>query len=100
MRIISKRSSEIASSSVNNSKVNTDQESSVNDEDISDIDDESVSTDGLEIDITESPKHEEDIDIEDKRVLENIEEEIERQLDEKAAKSNLSATNVKNILKV
>lgn len=58
------------------------------------------SSDGMEIVITESPKKKKEIDIEDKRVLDNIEEEIEKQLDEKAAKSNLTATNVKNILKV
>jgi len=33
-------------------------------------------------------------------VFSNMEEEIERQLDAKAAKSNLTVTNVKNILKV
>lgn len=58
------------------------------------------SSDGLEIDISESPKRKEKINVEDKYVLENIEEEIERQYDEKAAKSNLSAINVKNILRV
>lgn len=64
-----------------------------------DLSDPENSSDGMEIVITESPKKPKTIDIEDKRVLENIEEEIEKQLDEKATKSNLTATNVKNILK-
>ena len=37
--------------------------------------------------------------IQDVSVLNEMEEEIERQLDAKAAKTNLTATNVKNILK-
>lgn len=62
-------------------------------------DSESSSSDGMEIVITDSPKRKKQINLEDKKVLENIEEEIDKQLDEKAAKSNLTATNVKNILK-
>lgn len=62
--------------------------------------DDEASSDGLEIDLSENPTKQEEIDIEDKRVLENIEEEIERQYDKKAAQSNLSAINVKNILRV
>lgn len=57
------------------------------------------SSDEMEIVITDSPKRKTEINSEDKKVLENIEEEIDKQLDEKAAKSNLTATNVKNILK-
>jgi hypothetical protein len=33
-------------------------------------------------------------------ILNSVEEEIEKQLDAKAAKSNLTVANVKNILKV
>jgi hypothetical protein len=33
-------------------------------------------------------------------ILSSVEEEIEKQLDAKAAKSNLTVANVKNILKV
>lgn len=64
-----------------------------------DMTDSENSSDGMEIVITESPSKKKEIDIEDKLVIENIEEEIEKQLDEKAAKSNLTATNVKTILK-
>lgn len=66
---------------------------------IDDYSDTEDSSDGMEIVITDSPKRKKEIDLEDKMVLENIEEEIDKQLDEKAAKSNLTATNVKNILK-
>lgn len=57
------------------------------------------SSDDMEIVITDSPNKNKQIGIEDKLVIENIEEEIEKQLDEKAAKSNLTAKNVKTILK-
>lgn len=66
-------------------------------DDLTDSDD---SSDGMQIVISDSPKKQNKaISVEDKRVLDNLEEEIEKQLDEKAAKSNLTATNVKNILK-
>ncbi|XP_020294217.1 uncharacterized protein LOC109859914, partial [Pseudomyrmex gracilis] len=58
----------------------------------------------LKIDISEvdnyepSSKHKREA-VEEASVLNEMEEEIERQLDAKAAKTNLTATNVKNILK-
>ncbi|XP_012217162.1 uncharacterized protein mute isoform X2 [Linepithema humile] len=58
----------------------------------------------LQIDISEvdnydlSSKHKREA-IDEASVLNEMEEEIERQLDAKAAKTNLTATNVKNILK-
>ncbi|KAL6259235.1 hypothetical protein P5V15_009154 [Pogonomyrmex californicus] len=58
----------------------------------------------LQIDISEvdnyepSSKHKREA-VEEASVLNEMEEEIERQLDAKAAKTNLTATNVKNILK-
>lgn len=58
----------------------------------------------LQIDISEvdnyepSSKHKREA-IEEASVLNEMEEEIERQLDAKAAKTNLTPTNVKNILK-
>lgn len=58
----------------------------------------------LQIDISEvdnnepSSKHKRET-VEETSVLNEMEEEIERQLDAKAAKTNLTATNVKNILK-
>lgn len=58
----------------------------------------------LQIDISEvdnyepSCKHKREA-VEEASVLNEMEEEIERQLDAKAAKTNLTATNVKNILK-
>lgn len=58
----------------------------------------------LQIDISEvdnyepSSKHKREA-VEEASVLNKMEEEIERQLDAKAAKNNLTATNVKNILK-
>lgn len=58
----------------------------------------------LQIDISEvddyepSSKHKRET-VEETSVLNAVEEEIERQLDAKAAKTNLTATNVKNILK-
>ncbi|XP_014484271.1 PREDICTED: uncharacterized protein LOC106749390 isoform X2 [Dinoponera quadriceps] len=58
----------------------------------------------LQIDISEvddnepSSKHKRET-VEEISVLNEMEEEIERQLDAKAAKTNLTATNVKNILK-
>ncbi|XP_018407103.1 PREDICTED: uncharacterized protein LOC108783115 [Cyphomyrmex costatus] len=58
----------------------------------------------LQIDISEvdnyepSSKHKRET-VEEASVLNEMEEEIERQLDAKAAKTNLTATNVKNILK-
>ncbi|XP_029163698.1 uncharacterized protein LOC114935123 [Nylanderia fulva] len=75
--------------------------------DFNDVDSEN-STDSenadLQIDISEvdnyepSSKHKREA-IEEASVLNKMEEEIERQLDAKAAKINLTATNVKNILK-
>ncbi|XP_070151329.1 uncharacterized protein Mute isoform X1 [Polyergus mexicanus] len=75
--------------------------------DFNDVDNEN-STDSenadLQIDISEvdnyepSSKHKREA-IEEASVLNKMEEEIERQLDAKAAKTNLTATNVKNILK-
>ncbi|EZA48975.1 GON-4-like protein [Ooceraea biroi] len=58
----------------------------------------------LQIDISEvdnyepSSKHRREA-VDEASVLNEMEEEIERQLDAKAAKTNLTATNVKNILK-
>ncbi|XP_036147187.1 uncharacterized protein LOC105834196 isoform X3 [Monomorium pharaonis] len=58
----------------------------------------------LQIDISEvdnyepSSKHKRET-VEEASVLNEMEEEIERQLDAEAAKTNLTATNVKNILK-
>lgn len=77
--------------------------------DFNDVDSEN-STDSenadLQIDISEvdnyepSSKHKrEAIEEAEASVLYKMEEEIERQLDAKAAKTNLTATNVKNILK-
>lgn len=75
--------------------------------DFTDVDSEN-STDSenadLQIDISEvdnyepSSKHKREA-IDEASVLNKMEEEIERQLDAKAAKTNLTATNVKNILK-
>lgn len=75
--------------------------------DFNDVDSEN-STDSenadLQIDISEvdnyepSSKHKREA-IEEASVLNKMEEEIERQLDAKAAKTNLTAINVKNILK-
>lgn len=62
-------------------------------------------TPDLQIDISEvdnyepSSKHKRDAVEETCSVINEMEEEIERQLDAKAAKINLTATNVKNILK-
>ncbi|XP_076652630.1 gon-4 like protein muscle wasted isoform X2 [Halictus rubicundus] len=53
-----------------------------------------------EIDNSELPnKHKRDAIEETSSVINEMEEEIERQLDAKAAKTNLTATNVKNIIK-
>lgn len=58
----------------------------------------------LQIDISEvdnyepSSKHKREA-VEETSMINEMEEEIERQLDAKAAKINLTATNVKNILK-
>ncbi|XP_076630672.1 gon-4 like protein muscle wasted isoform X2 [Colletes latitarsis] len=53
-----------------------------------------------EIDNCEPPiKHKRDAIEETSSIINEMEEEIERQLDAKAAKTNLTATNVKNILK-
>lgn len=75
--------------------------------DFSDVNSEN-STDSenadLQIDISEvdnyepSSKHKREA-VEEASMLNEMEEEIERQLDAKAAKTNLTATNVKNILK-
>ncbi|XP_029038118.1 uncharacterized protein LOC114873691 [Osmia bicornis bicornis] len=62
-------------------------------------------TPDLQIDVSEvdnyepSSKHKRDAVEETCSVINEMEEEIERQLDAKAAKINLTATNVKNILK-
>lgn len=60
-----------------------------------------TSDDGLKIDF--SPKKKKPklvtIDSQEKQVIDTIEQQMERNLDEKASKSNLTATNVKNILK-
>lgn len=75
--------------------------------DFNDVDSEN-STDSenadLQIDISEVDNYEPSSKrkreaIEEASVLNKMEEEIERQLDAKAAKTNLTATNVKNILK-
>lgn len=60
-------------------------------------------TEGLQIDEIDSLKNPEQMKtqviVESPTFINEMEEEIERQLDAKAAKSNLTATNVKNILK-
>lgn len=65
-------------------------------------------TNDLEIDVSEVDDNYDSNNIRSKRVtciadafdgLDKMEEEIERQLDAKAAKTNLTATNVKNILR-
>lgn len=64
-------------------------------------------TAGLQIDVAEvdnfnntnTTKLRRQVTVDDTSFLNEMEEEIERQLDAKAAKSNLTATNVKNILK-
>lgn len=52
-----------------------------------------------EVDDYEPAKKRTRIEIDDASAINEMEEEIERQLDAKAAKTNLTATNVKNILK-
>lgn len=74
---------------------------------ISDASSDSDATDGLQIDVAEvddfsntnTTKLRRQATVNDTSFLNEMEEEIERQLDAKAAKSNLTATNVKNILK-
>ena len=71
---------------------------SVDDDTSSDLD-----TAGLQIDVSEVESFNDNEKIrrsvDDTSFLNEMEEEIERQLDAKAAKTNLTATNVKNILK-
>lgn len=52
-----------------------------------------------EIDNDDPPTKHKRESVKETSVLNEMEEEIERQLDAKAAKTNLTATNVKNILK-
>jgi hypothetical protein len=61
-------------------------------------------TTGLQIDVSEVDSFKDNNklrrqSIDDTSFLNKMEEEIERQLDAKASKTNLTATNVKNILK-
>ncbi|XP_015112073.1 GON-4-like protein isoform X2 [Diachasma alloeum] len=75
--------------------------------DVDGIDSESTTdseTPGLQIDVSEVINYQKTrkrkyIEIEETSAIDEMEEEIERQLDAKAAKTNLTATNVKNILK-
>ncbi|XP_053597037.1 uncharacterized protein LOC103572896 isoform X2 [Microplitis demolitor] len=55
--------------------------------------------DVAEVDDDENPSKRRRLEINDMLVLDEVEEELERQLDAKAAKTNLTATNVKNIIK-
>ncbi|KZC04254.1 GON-4-like protein [Dufourea novaeangliae] len=72
----------------------------VNNNDSSDSENADLQIDISEIDNYEPPsKHKRDAIEETSSVINEMEEEIERQLDAKAAKTNLTATNVKNILK-
>lgn len=74
---------------------------------VSDAASDSDTADGLQIDVAEvddfnntnATKLRRQVTVDDTSFLNEMEEEIERQLDAKAAKSNLTATNVKNILK-
>ncbi|XP_076751273.1 gon-4 like protein muscle wasted [Xylocopa sonorina] len=74
-------------------------------EDVNSDESSDSETADLQIDISEvdnyepSCKHKRDTVEETSSVINEMEEEIERQLDAKAAKTNLTATNVKNILK-
>ncbi|XP_044735676.1 uncharacterized protein LOC123297912 [Chrysoperla carnea] len=71
----------------------------VYEDELSDYNDDS---DGLEIDECPSPRKKKSLlqlDSNEKAVLENIDKEIDKQLEEKAANTNMSAQNVKNILK-
>ncbi|KAH0568279.1 GON-4-like protein [Cotesia glomerata] len=65
---------------------------------------ESDSETGLQIDVAEvndneRPTKRRRLEVTDMMVLDEVEEELERQLDAKAAKTNLTAINVKNIIK-
>ncbi|XP_012144630.2 gon-4 like protein muscle wasted isoform X1 [Megachile rotundata] len=72
----------------------------VNNDESSDSETADLQIDVSEIDNNEPPnKHKRDTVEETSSVINEMEEEIERQLDAKAAKINLTATNVKNILK-
>ncbi|XP_053983805.1 GON-4-like protein [Hylaeus volcanicus] len=72
----------------------------VNSDGSSDSETADLQIDVSEIDDCEPPiKHKRDAVEETSSVINEMEEEIERQLDAKAAKINLTATNVKNILK-
>ncbi|CAK9806587.1 GON-4-like protein [Anthophora quadrimaculata] len=72
----------------------------VNSDESSDSETADLQIDVSEVDNYELPsKHKRDAIEETSSVINEMEEEIERQLDAKAAKTNLTATNVKNILK-
>ena len=68
-------------------------------EESSDSEAPDLQIDVSEIDEISSPRKRPRIEIDDASGINEMEEEIERQLDAKAAKTNLTATNVKNILK-
>ncbi|XP_057338730.1 uncharacterized protein LOC130676485 isoform X3 [Microplitis mediator] len=61
--------------------------------------DTGLQIDVAEVDDDENPSKRRRLEINDMLVLDEVEEELERQLDAKAAKTNLTATNVKNIIK-
>ena len=73
--------------------------------DVNSVESSDSETADLQIDVSEignyglHSKHKRDTVEETSSVINEMEEEIERQLDAKAAKTNLTATNVKNILK-
>ncbi|XP_033340085.2 gon-4 like protein muscle wasted isoform X1 [Megalopta genalis] len=72
----------------------------VNSDVSSDSETADLQIDVSEVDNYEPPsKHKRDAVEETSSVINEMEEEIERQLDAKAAKTNLTATNVKNIIK-
>ncbi|KAK2574977.1 hypothetical protein KPH14_008740 [Odynerus spinipes] len=70
-----------------------------NSENSSDSETADLQIDISEVDNNDPPTKHKRESIEETSVLNEMEEEIERQLDAKAAKTNLTATNVKNILK-
>ncbi|XP_076667749.1 gon-4 like protein muscle wasted [Andrena cerasifolii] len=73
--------------------------------DVNSVESSDSETADLQIDVSEinnyglHSKHKRDTVEETSSVINEMEEEIERQLDAKAAKTNLTATNVKNIIK-
>ncbi|XP_076244859.1 gon-4 like protein muscle wasted [Calliopsis andreniformis] len=72
----------------------------VNSDDSSDSENADLQIDVSEVDNNELPsRHKRDSVEETSSVINEMEEEIERQLDAKAAKTNLTAVNVKNIIK-